>query len=186
MEGKTNYERYRWTSFWLGLGIVIGVIIVICSSAYERFDWAIALLWSFGYLALGGLLGFIFSVPKIISGTPGMTPPFSESVNLLAQKRRVEENTNLTQISDWLTKVLIGAGLVELRAIPDFVWNVAGKMAGGLNLTSSQVEQIHDTARVFSASIILYFVTWGFISGYLVMKLVLTDQFLNSNANPDQ
>ena len=86
---------------------------------------------------------------------------------------KYQENTNLTQISDWLTKVLIGAGLVQLREIPHLIYHVAQVTGKGI----ARATVLNDAATISCAAIIMYFITWGFISGYLVMKLVLTEQF---------
>lgn len=52
---------------------------------------------------VGGLFGFLFSIPR--AG---------------AENSRIEfpDNSNLVDISDWLTKILVGAGLVTLTKIP--------------------------------------------------------------------
>lgn len=137
---------------------------------------------------MGGLLGFIFSVPKIISDTPPVVPPPAGAVTLEEQKKltkRVEENTNLTQISDWLTKILIGAGLVQLKEAPDFILRVSKVMAQGLRKVPTKPDTI-DAFTIASGGIILFFLTWGFISGYIVMKLVLTEQFAENDIEINQ
>lgn len=170
-----TYLRYFWTSVWLGIGTLLGVVFVLWLSISSDFNIGLMLLWSFAYLAIGGLLGFVFSVPKLISDVPPLT-----GAAALAREETVrakyQENTNLTQISDWLTKVLIGASLVQLKEIPKFVYHVAQIMGNGARVSTGNVAlSPHNT--VCCAAIILYFITWGFISGYLVMKLVLTEQF---------
>jgi len=57
---------------------------------------------------IGGLVGFLFGIPRTVrSSTPskGMT--------------QYQGNTNLEQVSDWLTKIIVGVSLVEIgRIIP--------------------------------------------------------------------
>jgi|GEM_PF-2355641 len=177
-----SYLRYKWTSLWLGLGTVLGVAYVCRLAIDAHLSVGLMLLWSFAYLVIGALLGFIFSVPKLISdspvtdGTASLSP--SQSV-----RARYQENTNLTQISDWLAKVLIGASLVQMKEIPLFVYKVAGKMGAGARdvaCTAISPECISAHLTICCAGIIVYFLTWGFICGYLVMKLVLTEQFVDS------
>ncbi|MGA0560662.1 hypothetical protein ACO2Q8_28615 [Larkinella sp. VNQ87] len=169
---SSNFLRYRWTSIWIIAGISIGLIFVVSFSFFEQFNYFLLLLWSSAYLVIGALIGFIFSVPKIVS-EPSQQPVALSAEN---RSRRVEENTNLTQISDWLTKILIGAGLVEIKDSPKFILQIGKVMGQGIRKTPNPLETI-DAATTVSVAIILYFITWGFISGYLVMKLVLTDQF---------
>lgn len=178
-----RFHKYLWTSINLLAGLIIGVILVSVFSYSQKINAASPLLWAFAYFVIGSLLGFIFSVPKIISDNS--TPP---NVSVAEQKtylKKVEENTNLTQISDWLTKILIGAGLVQLKEAPAFILKIAKVMAQGMRTVSSKVETI-DAFTIMSAGIILFFLTWGFISGYIVMKLILTEQFVDTNRNTDQ
>jgi hypothetical protein len=171
-----NFLRYLWTSIWLGAGTLLGILFVLWFSINNSLNIGLLLLWSMAYLAIGGLLGFIFSVPKMISdNTPGNVSDTSVAMTA-SIKTRYQENTNLTQISDWLTKVLIGASLVELKEILKFVYHVAHAMGKGIHRPG----YLTDAATITCAAIILYFITWGFISGYLVMKLVLTEQFAES------
>ena len=174
-----NFEKYLWTSINLIAGVLIGGFFVSYFAYSEKINAFSPLLWSLGYFVIGGLLGFIFSVPKIISENPPLPPADSIGKRSLL-RRKVEENTNLTQISDWLTKILIGAGLVQLKEAPGFVLKVAKFMGQGMRNGVSTLETI-DSVTIMCAAIILFFLTWGFISGYIVMRLILTEQFANTD-----
>src|SRR6185503_13654313 len=52
--------------------------------------------------AVGALLGFVFGIPKTLQSN---APPAADG------KAAYQVNTNLEQISDWLTKMLVGVGL---------------------------------------------------------------------------
>lgn len=52
--------------------------------------------------AVGGFLGFLFGIPRADGDVAG---------NI--SQRRYRPNTNLEQVSDWLTKILIGVGLAH-------------------------------------------------------------------------
>lgn len=175
-----HYLRYFWTGIWLGLGTLLGLGFVLWLSISAELNIGLMLLWSFSYLAIGGLLGFIFSVPKLISEVPTVA-----TANALSAEQSVrakfQENTNLTQISDWLTKVLIGASLVEMKEIPKFVYKIAQIMGNGAQSTLVKAP-LYQHYTICCAAIIVYFLTWGFISGYLVMKLVLTEQFIDAGS----
>jgi hypothetical protein len=57
---------------------------------------------------IGGLVGFLFGIPRAITSA---AKPVGGS--------RYEANTNLEQVSDWLTKIIVGVGLVQIgRIIP--------------------------------------------------------------------
>jgi hypothetical protein len=69
---------------------------------------------------VGALLGFLFGIPRPMSAAEappaaagGAPRPSAASSREAA--RAWELSTNLTQISDWLTKIIVGVGLVEAK-----------------------------------------------------------------------
>jgi len=79
---------------------------------------------------IGGLLGFLFGIPKSIEIQSGKI----ESITSLDDSKQdfYQENTNLEDISDWLTKIIIGVGLVELTTIPQYINQYASTVAPAL------------------------------------------------------
>lgn len=82
---------------------------------------AVGILIAGASLLTGCLLGFIFGIPRNnearqkdddSAGAPKQDPESSFRLSTVAP------NSNLIEISDWLTKILVGVGLVELNAIP--------------------------------------------------------------------
>ena len=61
---------------------------------------AVGFMLAGGAFTIGALLGFLFGVPRALTGA--------------TQEAGLRSNTNLEQISDWLTKILVGVGLVEI------------------------------------------------------------------------
>jgi hypothetical protein len=176
-------KRYTWTSINLGAGVLLGIGLVYWFAWSSGITVSTPLLWAFAYYVVGALLGFIFSVPKIITDdTSGIDKNIAGKS--LSLRYKIEENTNLTQISDWLTKILIGAGLVQLGEAPGFILRVAKVMAQGMRNDASEMNTI-DGATVMCAALIIYFTVWGFISGYIVMRLVLTEQFAMASDGHD-
>lgn len=172
-----NYV-YLWTSINVISGVAVGIAAVGIACGSQDFSFGLMMIWSIAYIVIGAILGFIFSVPKIISGNQPSQNVDPAIINIVA-KRTIEQNNNLTQVSDWLTKVLIGAGLVELKEIPAFVLHVAEVMGQGIRKMPAKLPA-HDAATILSVAVILFFTCWGFISGYIVMKLVLTNKFADS------
>src|SRR5690349_20427007 len=70
--------------------------------------FASAIMMSMASVLLGGLTGFLFGIPRALtsatSGNSGSRRPFLE-------------NTNLEQVSDWLTKIIVGVSLVQFSNI---------------------------------------------------------------------
>ncbi len=79
--------------------------------------------------------------------------------------------SNLEQVSDWVTKLLLGGGLTQIQQIPPKIWEWSGAAAVGINPAASgaalQAEQ------AFAAAMMLYAFVLGFFGGYLITKLQL-------------
>jgi len=175
-----HFSKYLWTALWILVGFFLGFILLLMNGQSESFRVGAAMIWATAYFFCGCLLGFIFGVPKIISlqNTSINNSNLSDS----AQRAAVQENNNLTDISDWLTKVLVGASLVQLQSIPHFVMHVARRMGEGLCLTPSFIQ----ASIILSAGILLYYTSFGFLSGYLTMRLVIHDFLTNKKNNNDE
>jgi hypothetical protein len=61
------------------------------------------------FLLLGALTGFLFGVPRVRSTSDSSNSETSKSP-LTFSLRGYQANTNLEQISDWLTKIIVGCG----------------------------------------------------------------------------
>jgi len=72
----------------------------------------------------------------------------------------------LEDISDWLTKILVGAGLVQLAVLPAQLGRLAEFFHASMPLTSEAVLMI-----------ILNFFVLGFMGSYLLTRLFLTEAF---------
>ena len=165
---KSPFLKFFWTSVWVVTGLIAGIASVLLYSYKNDYSVSLSLLWSIAYFVLGGLAGFVFGVPKVISDNPSANP---SQVTAIGLKKIIQENTNLTQISDWLTKVIIGVGLVELKQIPPFILNVGRHMANGILKSPANLSG----ASMFCTAIIIFFCVWGFVCGYLIMRIVITD-----------
>ena len=103
------------------------------------------LLWVFASLAAGGTAGFLFGIPKagITQRVEGDMPPapairagatagdanasFGRDASL-----RARPNTNLEEVSDWLTKILVGLTLVNLKELRDGLGSISVHAAAAL------------------------------------------------------
>lgn len=163
------------------------------------------------FLAIGVLVGFLFGIPKVLqkdsSGPPGAVPiaapiqampqtgmalPGASKEPLPAATGkpqapaaayRIEVNTNLEQISDWLTKIIVGLGLVELRSMPEHLQRLAAFLGVGLRLpvavdaAPAVRESAMRSAEVLALLTVVYFMLIGFFSGYLMTRTYLTGAF---------
>jgi hypothetical protein len=122
---------------------------------------------SFG---LGSLLGFIFAIPRALQ-SQRLTDQgnLDAKTELTGPSKRVLEyqvNTNLEQISDWLTKILVGVGLVELGKVPDYAKRLGNYYASCLGNAACSPS--------VAVTIVVVFLVNGFLAGYLITRLYVT------------
>lgn len=104
--------------------------------------------------AVGGLLGFLFGIPKTL-----------QSDRVGDDETRYLANTNLEQISDWLTKILVGIGLVQIAQAPDALASLSASLGPLFGDTGS--------SAAFGLSLALYFAVSGFVVVYLWTRALL-------------
>jgi hypothetical protein len=109
-------------------------------------------------LFVGLLFGFLFGLPKSLEHQ-GQTNP-----NAL-----LTTNTNLEQVSDWLTKILVGIGLVQLGKIAHGVSKLGEALAPSLGGGSG--------AKAFAVALLIYSVVDGFLVGYIWTRVDLSERF---------
>jgi uncharacterized protein YneF (UPF0154 family) len=116
-----------------------------------------AYLWAMMCIATGALIGFLFAVPRV-------NPSVTSHSHLVA-------NTNIEQVSDWLTKILVGVGLINFKEIGKFIQDQSDRLATSLSTQSTPIDQ------PLALSLIVYFFVVGLIQGYLLTRLFLSKQF---------
>lgn len=119
--------------------------------------FALGLAITTAALLSGVLLGFLFGLPKTVDSTATTT------------RARLATNTNLDQISDWLTKILVGLGLVQVGKITHGVSKLGASIAPGLGGGAG--------ARAFAVAILAYSVLDGFLVGYIWTRVDLSKRF---------
>ncbi|MCI5146607.1 MAG: DUF4145 domain-containing protein, partial [Candidatus Electrothrix sp. AR3] len=117
--------------------------------------------WGSSSLAMGGFIGFLFGIPKVVQGSFSSGEQEANSKNY---SQRV--NTNLEQISDWLTKIIVGFGLIQMQKIPNAFLLLSEYVASHSQVSSS-----------FAGALILFFAIIGFFTGYLATRLYLAAAF---------
>ncbi len=81
------------------------------------------------------------------------------------------EPSNLEQVSDWVTKLLLGGGLTQLQQIPRMVWELSYSVAIGIAPKAKGQDLWSEQA--FASGLLIYFFVAGFFGGYLITKLQL-------------
>lgn len=140
----------------LATALVSPAAVVIYAATGDFADktdfWSVAavgVMASAAALSLGVLVGFLFGLPK--------TREQADSKAALATSSKLDE------VADWLTKILVGLGLVQLGAV-----------AGGVNdLGASVVPALGDGpgAHALAVSVLVYSAANGFLLGYLWTRI---------------
>lgn len=174
-----------WTQEYRDLGFIVVVLAVALVGGFQQVAGVgklvataspeticrIAALWALAYLSVGFLAGFLFGIPRVFQGDAAQR---SNQSGASESKYDQRVNTNLEQISDWLTKIIVGLGLVELRRVPDHLYNASTWMAQSL---VAKEHPVFAQAASFCNSIIIFFAVIGFLAGYLMTRLFLAGAF---------
>jgi hypothetical protein len=169
-------EGEAWSNplIFAGIGGLIAVAALCLFGEASRTHWqwshliasmAAGILVCGGALAAGTLLGFLFGIPRAIAD------PSSKAA--LEDKRIYQENTNLEQVSDWLTKIVIALGLAQLNQIPGAFQSLALEVSKGIGAPV--------VTPGLTGIILLYFAIVGFLVAYLWTRLYLTREFTRSD-----
>lgn len=141
------------------------------------------LFWSSACLAVGAFAGFLFGIPKIIQSADWRKDSKKEGEKEeetdIDENYRQQVNTNLTEISDWITKIIVGLGLVNLQVIPGKIHSTAEILAKSLQGCGPAEEHV-----AFALGVIVFFTVMGFLFGYLMTRLFLAAAF--SRADREQ
>jgi len=155
--------------------------VVACGGGTPGYHLGNALIWGFGFCVSGMLLGFLFAIPRILPAgaiippaRPGNgaasgkreTDPAPNSVLSHPSHSPSEINSNLVEVSDWLTKIIVGVGLVELKHLPTAARGVADYIAPSLGLAPGMAAPV-------AGGIMLFYSVLGFLIGYLLTRIYL-------------
>jgi len=200
---RTSKERQRYQSeralkaLTLAIGAgCLGILVYSINSTGIRnalVFFGTGLMVAGASLLIGGLLGFLFGIPRTLqnanpsprkessggnTASSDQNPANSEPNQLRSAPSPAETdyqaNTNLEQISDWLTKILVGVGLTQVRQISSKMYEVAGAVAGALGSPGGN--------RTFALSLMLYYLIIGFLFSYLWTRLYLAAAFREADS----
>jgi hypothetical protein len=150
--------------FYFFAVLSVGAVVWYCGITRTA---AAPLLWGLACASVGAVFGFLFGIPKILQNDR----PVTEAIEGKSIDYRQQVNTNLTEISDWLTKIIVGLGLINLNTIPSRLNNTALILAVSLNPSDPNKD------KAFALALILSFLILGFLFGYLSTRLFLQAAF---------
>jgi hypothetical protein len=137
-----------------GLGMILLYALAAPGSGKEHIG--IAFLVSFTAFLVGALGGFLLGIPRVVSSGEAR-----RNANM-----RYAPSTNLAEVSDWLTKLLLGAGLVQLTRLGAPIGSLIDSIARGLSAQPA-VHGSLESAQVMAGAILFGYTAVGLLDGYL-------------------
>ena len=142
--------------------LAVGLLaILVNANRLDRWEGGlVARAIGYGTLAAGGfflsgvLFGFLFGFRPAGSAQG----PIDQSPSA-----RQRPSTNLEEVADWLTKVILGASLVSLVTLRGLVWHLAQVMAHAVEPPQPGIPP----RPAFALAIMMFFTGGGILYGYL-------------------
>ena len=155
-----------WLAF-LGIAAPVGgtAWVVVYSFSTPGQHWTylgVGVLTSLATFVAGAFVGFLLGIPRAVS-----SGELRQNRSAAAGSSGAGTVSNLAEISDWLTKLVLGAGLVELTRLGGPVGRLIDNVAAGLHSSGVSAASVQ-TARVMAGAIIVGYVIMGLLDGYIV------------------
>lgn len=140
-------------------GVVFAILAILGSPPLASIG--AAGLIAVGATLAGSILGFLFGIPRARTALSKSTGS--------SRQMSYAPNTNLEEMSDWLTKIIIGVGLVQLGPIVDAFSKASESARVAMNLAPG--------GQLIAGALILSFVGIGFLATYLWARTSLAGTF---------
>ena len=108
------FKDFNNTVVWAGYLLAIcsvGTIVLFTVGGTSGQRIGLSILILAASVAVGAVAGFLFGVPKSVAVKSQEDDGGKKVI------QRYQPNSNLEQVSDWLTKIIIGVGLIEIRQL---------------------------------------------------------------------
>jgi hypothetical protein len=163
-EKNTSKEAENSVLLTLYIGLFLGMVPVI--------GFPITIPGMGGKILFIGLtLGIAAFISSFFMGTLFGMPKRNNK-----KESNYSLNNSLVEISDWLTKIIVGIGLVNLKEIPGYLISL-----GEYVRASSKYEG--QLLNVYTIGIVVYFGFLGLFIGYNYMRLVLSNKYKYADDN---
>jgi hypothetical protein len=175
--GRKPSERTADALYKGALALAIFGVVLLGVYAYTQGSWSIISIGSLlalSVMSIAMLVGFIFGLPRYSTVVISTGNESNVSEAMIAGKARAAAGTfapgtSLEQISDWFTKLLLGAGLVQLGALGQWVSGLVEGISSAL--VGSGAAGALPAARVVAGSLLALYGALGFMFGYISTTL---------------
>ena len=182
----TSWKWWTWKSkrrlkFWTNACLVFAGLVGVALAWFHPGEVTSSIAWSSAALASGSVLGFLFGIPARtdprragaqVPPKPTPTPGPPVAGEAADEPLQPASESNLVQVSDWMTKLLLGGGLTQLQQIPKKIWELAGWVAIGIDPKNPDpTSAAYQANQVFASGLLVYFFVLGFFGGYFITQL---------------
>jgi hypothetical protein len=175
-EQQINKTLKHLFLFLVTLVLLILIFMLISKSPHMAYTTFFAV--GGAYLFSGAIGGFLFAIPRIRKKSADIDDSTSSWY---------DENTNLEEVSDWLTKIIVGLTLTQFNVLLGYLNSSAVSIATAFK-TGSYDTHLYPWAY----GLIVFFIACGFAIGYLwtrinfALILTVSRRRLNDIANIKQ
>jgi hypothetical protein len=187
--GMASARTTRWVDefsprdFALSLVVVVMALIVLFVLACMALGWAQSCNWNqflkitvaAGSISLacggvGALLGFLFGLPRSLPATSDRNRGLHGYL----------DNTNLLDVSDWLTKIIVGLSLVQIGRLPSAVGRLGRTLAPALGYSPdgkyacTTAITSEDAIAAIAVTMCMTALVFAFMIGYLWARVTFT------------
>jgi hypothetical protein len=144
--------------------LLVVAFFILVFMGFARRPWtAFITFFSTGGACLisGAILGFLFAIPRSGTGKD------QHDANAPARNSWYDDNTNLEEVSDWLTKIIVGLTLVQFNTLVKYLDQSATSVTRAFSLNATLNNQLY----ALSYGLIIFFVACGFALGYLWTRI---------------
>jgi len=170
----------KWILAVIGVVIIIGIVTLLfppssCKDANRANAILTFTITALACLIGGIILGFLFSIPRYRKDQNNTVPTDSQRLSYY------KDNTNLEEISDWLTKIIVGISLVQFDHILNRLHQTALNLASAFYCPCESNPQYYS----FASACIIFFTFSGFGVGYIWTRIVFTWMLYNNQIDMD-
>lgn len=174
----------KWFYLFLAGSVVLMGIAIGAGGSEPSFTgmllvWSVSLAVSIASTMVGALLGFLFGIPRSLQQQPAGPPTASDAGQQpdgkprLAGLQAFRNNTSLEEISDWLTKIIIGIGLVQFQTFIAYLYKtalLAAAFVAAKEINAGADEQLLNYTPGFSSPFFFALILSSLIAGSLCVS----------------
>lgn len=173
-----EYARLMWAALVILAVATLGSMLAVSTQMWLRSVGIVVLTTVAGGIG-GAATGFLFGIPRVLTDAPiapvataGQVPDpqGNGQDNPPPRRRLLASNSNLEQVSDWLTKIILGIGLTQF-------YQLNSRLGDFEDLIRGYSPPADTTTPLVAVIMLIFSVVCGFLAMYLETRLVLSRIF---------